>query len=254
MEGRRERDVKEGDRTRAKEKGQSAHVKTEGMTQPLVYLRNSPCQMGRDKKDRQARKGGERYSRYSKGRKCNLSVCSWSRQPGSLYHPFPRTVLFSQGMIHHYPIAQSRIFSHVHVLLEPPSEFLPRRVPQSSCQSHPRWYRQVLHPVRRKFGRRRISPSYSLWKLLEWYRVMELFCSLHILGMQCLQAVRRIFQFEFRLPCPVKEAIFRQKVLMPPVTSLHCHTRQSTYLGISQRGPKRVHPARRGGVRVPRLI
>ena len=161
--------------------------------------------MGRDKKDRQAR--GEHYSRYSKGRKCNLSCCSWSRQPGSLYDPpyrIPR-----RGPVLTDSDPSSRIFSHVHVLLEPPSEFLPRPVPQSSCQSHPRSYRQVLHPVRRKFRRRLISLSYRLWKLLQRYRVLFVF------RMQCRQTVRQIFQFEFRFPRLVKETICRQIVLMP---------------------------------------
>ena len=91
-EGKRERegkDVKEGNRQgrgeKEKRKGKCARVKTEGTTQPRcrgIYLRKSPCQMGRDKKDRQARKGDS--TGYSKGR---LSNCSWSRQPGSLYDP-----------------------------------------------------------------------------------------------------------------------------------------------------------------------
>jgi hypothetical protein len=165
---------------------------------------------------------------------------------GSLYH-LPR-VLFSQNLIH-----QSGILSHVHVPLEPPSEFLPRRVSQPSGHSHPRRYRQVLHPVWRKLGRGRISLSYRLWQLLEWHRVVKLFPSRHIFRMQRLQLVRQIFQFEFRFLRPV-EPIFWQIVLMP---SHHIRTLPklpATYLGISQGGPKCIYPTWRLGVGVPRLI
>ena len=181
--GRIQRRVEKG-------KGKCAHVKSEG--------RHSPCSWNIFVKlslpngeglDRQASIGGRDYSRYSKRRKCNLSSCSWSRQPRLPLSPSPGSS-FSQDLIHHYPIAKSAFFSHVHVPLEPPSEFLPRCVPQPSCQSQPRRYRQVLHPVWRKLGRRHISLSYRLWQLLQWYRVVKLLASRHILRMQRLQFVR----------------------------------------------------------------
>lgn len=66
-----------------------------------------------------------------------------------------RGPFLTQSLIHHYPIPPSRTLfcSHVHISLETLPQLLPRRISQSSCQSHPRWYRQVIHLVRRKFGR-----------------------------------------------------------------------------------------------------
>ena len=140
--------------------------------------------------------GGEYYSRYSKGRKSNFKFVRGQGNPGTLYHP-PRSLLFP----HHY---QSGIFSHVHVPLEPLSDFLPRRVPQPSRQPHPRRYRQVFHPVWCKLGPCRISLSQRLWQLLQRHRVLKLVASRLILRMQRLQFVRQIFQFEFRFFRPVE--------------------------------------------------
>ena len=162
--------------------------------------------MGRTRKIGK-RAGGDTIVGTVKG---GNAICRFVRGQGN-----PALYDLPQNLFHHYPIPKSRFFSHVHVLFEPPSEFLPRRISQSSRQSHPRWYRQVLHPVRRKFRRRPISLSYRLRKLLERYRVLKIVSSLRILRMQRLQPVRQIFQFEFRLLRPVKETVFRQIVLMP---------------------------------------
>lgn len=188
-----------------------------------IYLRNCPCQMGSDKNERQATDGRTIVGTV-KGENaiCRLFVVKATPAP-FITCRIPCRVLFSQILIHHYPIAQSVFFSHVHVPLEPPSEFLPRRVSQPSRQSHPRRYRQVLHPVWRKLGRGHVSLSYRLWQLLEWYRVVELFTS-PILRMQRLQFVRQIFQFEFRFFRPV-EPIFWQIVLIP---SNHIRTSQDS--------------------------
>lgn len=83
------RDVNEGDtQGRGEKKKRKGKVRTRSGqrdAQPRArdIFENLSLPNGEDKKDRQASRG-RHYSRYSKGRKCNLSVCSWSRQPGSL--------------------------------------------------------------------------------------------------------------------------------------------------------------------------
>lgn len=150
-----------GRENRKEKKGQVAHVKLDRRdgTAPRIEGYISPPN-GEDKRDNKEGEG----TTVSTVRGVRQSCCSWSRQPGSLYHPhpyrFPRRGPGShRHLIHHYPIPPSRFFSHVHIFLEPPPELLPRRISQSSCQSQPRRYRQVVHPVRCKFRRRHVPLS-----------------------------------------------------------------------------------------------
>ena len=142
-----------------------------------IYLRNLSPPNGEDKRDNKDGEGTT-VSTVKGVKSVALFVVKATRLPLSLLHPyrFPRPGPGShKHLIHHYPILPSPLFSHVHIFLEPPPELLSRRISQSSCQSHPRWYRQVVHLVRCEFGRRHVPLSKRLWELLERYRVLEFF-------------------------------------------------------------------------------
>ena len=58
-----------------------------------IYLRNCPCQMGRDKQDRQARKGEGTIVGTLKGGNLICRLVRGQGNPGSLYHPPPGPLL-----------------------------------------------------------------------------------------------------------------------------------------------------------------